>query len=76
VTVRMLYLVFVRVTGWMALLARSAAPKDAELAGAAPGGGSAAAAEPETEAGLGRPDGDRRPGPAAPQVTTDEPAGC
>src|ERR1700691_6205453 len=34
----MLYLIFVRLTGWMALLARSAA-----------------AAEPQTEAGLGRP---------------------
>jgi hypothetical protein len=31
VTVRMLYQVFVRLTGWMALLARSAASKDAEL---------------------------------------------
>src|SRR5437899_618692 len=31
VTVRMLYLIFVRVTGWMALLARSGASKDAEL---------------------------------------------
>jgi len=31
VTIRMLYLIFVRLTGWIALLARSAASKDAEL---------------------------------------------
>jgi hypothetical protein len=31
VTIRMLYLIFVRLTSWMTLLARSAAPKDAGL---------------------------------------------
>src|ERR1035437_3254121 len=44
-------------------------------AGAAPGSGGAAAAEPQAQAGLGRPDGARRPGPAAPQAAADEPAG-
>src|ERR1700685_1173841 len=35
----MLYLIFVRLTGWMALLARSAASKDAELLALRQGGG-------------------------------------
>jgi hypothetical protein len=41
----MLYLIFVRLTGWMALLARSAASKEAELL-VLPRGHGAAAAEP------------------------------
>ena len=45
------------------------------VAGVAPGGGGAAAAEPETEAGLGRQGSARRLGPAAPKTTADEPAG-
>src|SRR5450755_1177259 len=44
-------------------------------AGAAPGGHGAAAAEPETEAGLGRPGGARCPGAAAPEAAADEPPG-
>src|SRR5262249_59082619 len=44
-------------------------------AGASPGGGCAAAADPKAEAGLGRPGDARRPGPAAPQAAADEPAG-
>src|ERR1035437_255238 len=45
------------------------------VAGAAPGDRGAAAAEPQTEAGLGRPDGDRCPGAAAPETVADEPPG-
>src|SRR6266705_458889 len=44
-------------------------------AGAAPGGRGAPAAEPETEAGLGRPGGARRPGAAATTAAADEPPG-
>src|ERR1700752_1324924 len=44
------------------------------VAGAAPRGRGAAAAEPQARAGLGRPRGTRRPGPAAPPVAAEEPA--
>ena len=63
---RRLYLVFVRLTDWMAPMARSATSKDAELlvlrqeVAALP-------AEPQAKPGLGGPDGDRRPGCDAPR---------
>src|SRR5690348_14553031 len=44
-------------------------------AGAAPGGRGAAAAEPQAEAGLGRPGGPRCPGAAAPEAAAGEPPG-
>src|SRR5215470_13468164 len=44
-------------------------------AGAAPGDRGAAQPAPEAEAGLGRPGGARRLGPAAPEVLEDGPAG-
>jgi hypothetical protein len=69
----MLYLIFVRLTGWMALLARSAASKDAELLVLRHEVARAAAAEPQARAGLVRPRDTRRPGPAAPQVAAEEP---
>jgi len=74
VTVRMLYLIFIR-SGWMVLLARSAASKDAELLVLPPGSRNTAAAESQPEAGLGRPGGDRGPGLTAPRVVTEEPTG-
>src|SRR5215472_6511656 len=45
------------------------------VAGVAPRGRGTAAAEPQAKAGLGRPRGTRRPGPAAPQVAAQGSAG-
>src|SRR5689334_9178523 len=48
--------------------------KRRRTAGAPPRGLGLAAAESQTETGLGRPGSDRGLGPAAPSVTADEPA--
>jgi hypothetical protein len=71
----MLYLIFVRLAGWMALLARSAASKDAELLVVRHEVAALRGQNPRAQAGLGRPDGARRPGPAPAQAAEDESAG-
>ena len=69
----MLYLIFVRLTGWMALLARSAASKDAELLVLRHE--VAVLRRQNPGPGLDWADrGTRRPGPAGPQVAAEEPA--
>jgi hypothetical protein len=68
VTVRMLYLIFVHLTGWWVLLERSSAVKDAEVAGAAAGARGAAPPASAAEAGLGSTGRSGRPGPAAAAV--------
>jgi hypothetical protein len=71
----MLYLIFIRLTGWMALLARSAASKDAALLVLRHEVAVLRRQNSGAQAGLGRPDGARRLGPAPAQAAEDEPAG-
>jgi hypothetical protein len=61
----MLYLIFVRLTGWMALLARSAASKDAELLVLRQEVAVLRRQNPRPKLGLVRPGGARRADPAA-----------
>jgi hypothetical protein len=70
----MLYLMFVRVAGWMALLARSAASKNAELL-VLRQEVAVLRRQPQAEAELGRPGGTRRPDPAAAPAAADLPCG-
>jgi hypothetical protein len=49
----LVYLIFVRLTGWMALFVRSAATRDAELLVLRKEGGGPAAPESDSKSGLG-----------------------
>jgi putative transposase len=73
VLIRLLYLLMVRLFGWLALLARSDTSKDVQILGAAARGRGPAPSGRPPEAGLGRPCGDRRAGATAPQAPTAEP---
>src|SRR5947207_9783998 len=65
-----------RPVGWLDGTARTFfGVEGCRAAGAAPGGGDPAAAEPQAEAGLGGPGGARRLGPAAARSAAGEPTG-
>jgi putative transposase len=61
----MLHLMFVRLAGWMALLARSSASKDAELLVLRQEVAVLRRQHPKPRLDWARPGGNRSPGPAA-----------